>query len=215
MVPPSQGLSGDAPPKWWRVSLRAKGVGVLVLPIAALFGALFSVYWVEGDVRDADQSVVRFYGIRAELGEVRSSLLDSQTAVSGYTATGERRFLDVYDNAAPGDGGGARPGRGADGADPEAMASLGEIRAATADELRLLDQIRDIAGRLQPQTAALMEREKSGRWPICRRASPCCTSTRSGILPTPATSATWRGAGCFARSSSAARWVRSGRCSSI
>uniref|UniRef100_Q01U27 histidine kinase n=1 Tax=Solibacter usitatus (strain Ellin6076) TaxID=234267 RepID=Q01U27_SOLUE len=72
---PSPGESS----KWWRVSLRAKGVAVLAAPIAALFGALFSVYWVEADVRGADQDVARLYGIRGQLVELRGSLLDGQT----------------------------------------------------------------------------------------------------------------------------------------
>ena len=87
----------DQPDGKPRVSLRAKGVAVLAVPMAALFAALFSIYWVEGDVQDADQTVVRAYTLRAELVELRSSLLDAHTAVSGYLATGEKRFLTLYD----------------------------------------------------------------------------------------------------------------------
>src|ERR1035437_9812542 len=83
----------------WRVSLRARGVAVLVVPMAALFAALFSIYWVEADVREADQTVVRTYMLRGELVDLRSSLLDAQTAVSGYLATGEKHFLTLYDAA--------------------------------------------------------------------------------------------------------------------
>src|ERR1039458_10689370 len=75
----------------WRVSLRARGVAVLVVPMAALFAALFSIYWVEGDVRVADQTVVRDYMLRGELVELRSSVLDAQTAISGYLRSEERR----------------------------------------------------------------------------------------------------------------------------
>ena len=81
----------------WRVSLRARGVAVLAVPLAALFAALFSIYWVEGDVRDADLTVMRAYAMRAGLVELRSSLLDAQTAVSGYLATTEPQFLAVYE----------------------------------------------------------------------------------------------------------------------
>src|ERR1035438_4555424 len=83
----------------WRVSLRARGVAVLVVPMAALFAALFSIYWVEGDVRVADQTVVRDYMLRGELVELRSSVLDAQTAISGYLATGEKNFLETYDTS--------------------------------------------------------------------------------------------------------------------
>src|ERR1035441_150416 len=61
------------PNRWWRVSLRAKGVAVLTVPMAALFAALFAIYWVEGDVRLADQTVVGAYTMRAGLTELNSS----------------------------------------------------------------------------------------------------------------------------------------------
>jgi PAS domain S-box-containing protein len=145
---------------WWRVSLRAKGVAVLVVPIGALFGALFSVYWVEGDVREADESVVRFYGIRAELGELRSSLLDSQTAISGYRATGERRFLDVQANARAAVAAALDQVGAQTASDLHAASALGDIRALTAGELTLLDQMRD-RGPRSPLPGDLVERETS------------------------------------------------------
>src|SRR5450759_1590606 len=83
--------------RWWRVSLRAKGVAVLAVPMAALFVALFTISWVEGDVGEADATVVRAYHMRGDLVDLRSSLLDTQTAVWGYLATGEKRFLTIYD----------------------------------------------------------------------------------------------------------------------
>ena len=76
-----------------RVSLRAKGVTVLAVPLAALFAALVSIYWVEGDVSGADQIVVHTYDMRAELVRFHSSLTDAETAVSGHLATGQSRFL--------------------------------------------------------------------------------------------------------------------------
>ena len=97
MAAQPDGNPRDVQTHWWRVSLRARGVAVLAVPMAALFAALFSIYWVEGDVRDADQTVVRAYAMRADLVELRSSLLDAQTAISGYLATGEKRFLTLYD----------------------------------------------------------------------------------------------------------------------
>src|ERR1035441_674991 len=82
--------------RWWRVSLRAKGVAVLAVPMAALFAALFTISWVETDVGEADATVVRAYHMRGDLVDLKSSLLDAQTAVSGYLATGEKRFLTIY-----------------------------------------------------------------------------------------------------------------------
>src|ERR1035438_698212 len=82
--------------RWWRGSLRAKGVAVLAVPMAALFVALFTISWVETEVGEADAVVVRAYQMRGDLVDLRSSLLDAQTAVSGYLATGEERFLSIY-----------------------------------------------------------------------------------------------------------------------
>ena len=59
MAAQPHGNPRNDPAHWWRVSLRARGVAVLAVPLAALFAALFSIYWVEGDVRDADQTVMR------------------------------------------------------------------------------------------------------------------------------------------------------------
>jgi PAS domain S-box-containing protein len=154
--------SGHAPkPKWWRASLRAKGVAVLAVPMAALFGALFAVRWVESDVDAADTSVVRFYGIRGELGEVHSSLLDSETAIAGYAATGEQRFLDIHEKARGAIAAALDQVAARTAGDAQATASLAEIRRAAADEFRLLDQIRDL-GPKSKDAASLLEREKAG-----------------------------------------------------
>src|SRR6266567_926848 len=99
MAAKQYGNTRDVPTRWWRVSLRAKGVAVLAWPMAALFAALFSIYLVEGGVREADQTVGRAYAMRAALMDLRSSLLDAQTTVSGYLATGQERFLTEYDAA--------------------------------------------------------------------------------------------------------------------
>ena len=47
--------------RWFRLSLRARGVASLAVPMAALFTALFAVYWTEGDAREADRMVGRAY----------------------------------------------------------------------------------------------------------------------------------------------------------
>src|ERR1039457_1653810 len=99
MAAQAEGNPRRVPNRWWRVSLRAKGVAVLAVPMAALFAALFSIYWVEGDVRLADQTVVSAYTMRGGLTELNSGLLDAQTAVSTYLTTGEPRFLTVYDSS--------------------------------------------------------------------------------------------------------------------
>ena len=154
------GNTREVPTRWWRVSLRAKGVAVLAVPMAALFAALFSIYWVEGDVRDADQTVVRAYAMRAELAELRSSLLDAETAVSGYLATGEKRFLAIYDAVPPdnrSDPDARLPLRWS--GDPKAIAALAEIQRLAAEEVPILEQLRD-QGPRQSAAEPLSNRER-------------------------------------------------------
>ena len=128
--------------RWWRVSLRAKGVAVLAVPMAALFVALFTISWVEGEVGEADAMVVRAYQMRGDLVDLRSSLLDAQTAVSGYLATGESRFLTIYHASLQAIGEMmARTGVEMSG-DPTGMTSLREIQRLTGEELAILEQWR-------------------------------------------------------------------------
>src|ERR1017187_2441901 len=128
--------------RWWRVSLRAKGVAVLAVPMAALFVALFTISWVEGDVGGADATVVRAYHLRGDLVDLRSSLLDAQTAVSGYLATGEQRFLRIYHASVRAVGETlARTGVEMSG-DPAGVRSLTAIQRLTNEELWILEQWR-------------------------------------------------------------------------
>src|ERR1017187_10766615 len=130
--------------RWWRVSLRAKGVAVLAVPMAALFAALFTISWVEDDVGEADAMVVRAYQMRGDLVDLRSSLLDSQTAVSGYLATGEERFLSIYHASVRAVGETlSRTGVEMSG-DPPGMTSLSAIQRPTAQELAILEQWRNL-----------------------------------------------------------------------
>src|ERR1035438_4264181 len=130
--------------RWWRVSLRAKGVAVLAVPMAALFVALFTISWVEGDGGEADAMVVRAYQMRGDLVDLRSSLLDAQTAVSGYLATGEERFLSIYHASVQAIGETmARTGVEMSG-DPTGMTSLTAIQRLTGEELAILEQWRGL-----------------------------------------------------------------------
>jgi PAS domain S-box-containing protein len=151
---------GEIPNRWWRVSLRAKGVAVLAVPMAALFAALFTIYWVEGDVRLADQTVVSAYTMRAGLTELHSALLDAQTAVSAYLTTGEKRFLAVYDSSRHAVDEALRRIAAQVSGDPKAIASLAEIQRLTAEELGLLDRLRRQSPR-QSVPQPLRDRERT------------------------------------------------------
>jgi PAS domain S-box-containing protein len=137
------GNPGNVLTRWWRVSLRAKGVAVLAVPMAALFAALFSIYWVEGDVRDADQTVVRAYAMRGELVELRSSLWDAQTAILGYLTTNESSFLTVFDASRQAIDRTLRQTAAQVGGDPKAITALAGIQRLTAEEMQSLEAMRD------------------------------------------------------------------------
>jgi PAS domain S-box-containing protein len=162
--------------RWSRASLRAKGVAVLAVPLAALFAALVSVYSVEGDVGAADQMVVHTYDMRAELVRLHSSLMNAETAAGGHLATGQSRFLSVFETERVASEHSvdrlaalvaARPAGDAGG-----HSEIADIRRLAAEELGILSQLVHSqlvhsqlvhlpAGALESATLALLERGKA------------------------------------------------------
>ncbi len=82
-----------------RISLRARGAAVMAVPMAALFTVFFAVYWVEVGSVQADQALQHAYDTRAELQQLDRLLSDAGEGVRGYLATGQRDFLEPYENA--------------------------------------------------------------------------------------------------------------------
>src|SRR5579871_194787 len=85
--------------RWSRLSLRAKGVAVISVPLAALFISLMSIYVVEGVARDAERTIVRVYSTRDNLRQFHLALLNAGMAVTGYVATGDTTRLLPFDSA--------------------------------------------------------------------------------------------------------------------
>jgi PAS domain S-box-containing protein len=81
---------------WTRVSLRAQGVAVLTFPIAALFVALFSVYWADGEGRYAEAVVDHSYDVRVAVLRLRGALADGENAADAYAATHQDAYRSVY-----------------------------------------------------------------------------------------------------------------------
>jgi len=150
----------EVPNPWWRVSLRAKGVAVLAVPMAALFAALFTIYWVEGDVREADLAVVRAFTMRAGLTELHSSLLDAQAAISTYLTTGEKRFLTVFDSSRQAVDRTLPRIAAQVSDDPKAIASLAEIQRLTAEEIGNLQALSGQGPRQNPPQP-LVDRDRT------------------------------------------------------
>ncbi|MGD0498566.1 MAG: ATP-binding protein [Bryobacteraceae bacterium] len=129
--------------RWSRVSLRAKGVAALSVPMAALFAALFSIYWVENQNREADLVAVRAYDTRADLLQLQVFLLDADVAMSRYLASPEGRFLTAFVTARTNVEQSLARLASQVGDDPASAAMLVRIRTAAEDCIRTLGQFRD------------------------------------------------------------------------
>src|ERR1051326_1444365 len=77
-----RGVWGKRLERWFRMSLRAQGVLVLAVPIAALFSVLFSIYSVEATVGSAEQAVEHASEVRMQLGLLESALRAQSDAVA-------------------------------------------------------------------------------------------------------------------------------------
>jgi PAS domain S-box-containing protein len=145
---------------WWRVSLRAKGVAVLAVPMAALFAVLFSIRWVEGDVRETETKIDRAYAMRAQLVQLHSSLDDAEQALAGYLPTGQTGFLSLY-NA-----GRAQVQKSIGALDPmvapdaHATTEFAEIRRLSTHILTQLEAMRG-PGPRAPLDSDIAQREKA------------------------------------------------------
>ena len=129
---------------------------VLLFPMAVLFATLLTIFWAEGDVRNAETTVARAYDTRAEIMRLHSSLVDAEAAEGGYQSTRQPRFAKAADEALVEVRASLErlPARVADTA--TARGALEQIQALTQRELQLLGQIR--SG--QPAAAATTAEEK-------------------------------------------------------
>ncbi len=127
--------------RWSRLSLRAKGVAGLSIPLTALFIAMLSIYWFEGNAPDADQMVIRAYDTRAEILQFQVFLLDAETSVSGYLATGDSRRLSSYQAARSSTEQSLAKLTSLVGGDAASAAPLQQIQAAAQEELDTLKQL--------------------------------------------------------------------------
>jgi PAS domain S-box-containing protein len=132
-----------------------------MVPIAALFAALFAIYWLDEDLQIADRMVVRTYEMRSSLVDLHGSLVSAQAAMAHLGATREDRFRTAFE-AARRRAGEAQARLSADAADdPAAAASLVEIRRLTAAAMEESErQARPAAGaELELRIARLSEHE--------------------------------------------------------
>jgi PAS domain S-box-containing protein len=115
---------------------------VLLFPMAVLFATLVTIFWAEGDVRDAENTVARAYDTRAEIMRLHSSLVDAEAAEGGYQSTRQPRFAAAADAARDQVRASLQrlPARVADTS--AARGALEHIQSLTQRELQLLGEMR-------------------------------------------------------------------------
>jgi PAS domain S-box-containing protein len=142
MAPEHDGGTPGILARWSRVSLRARGVAALAVPMAALFVALFSIYLVENEARQADQIVVAAYETRAELLQFRIDLLDADSSMSGFLATGDAHFVSSYQKARASLGTTLERLSTMVGDDPPSAATVGQLKRVAEEATSTLEQLR-------------------------------------------------------------------------
>jgi len=182
---------GKGPERWFRVSLRSQSVATMVVPMAALFAALFSIYWAEGEIRDAEQTVERAYETRAELAVLGSSLRVAEDAGRAHSrpafepARGAvEQALGRLDGLLAGDPVGGPAGAGIQRLASQEMRILGELpnparRGASAPAGGALPESRNAAmsglqdriSQLDGHEARLTTQARIGRDQARRRLS--------------------------------------------
>ncbi|MDE3168326.1 MAG: PAS domain S-box protein, partial [Acidobacteriota bacterium] len=128
---------------WPQIPLRAKGLLVLVIPTATLFTALWLVYRAEADLRASDGIFLRAYEVRAQLAELRGTLMDAQTGVAAYVANPSPRGLELYSEARQRAAQAQARLAAAAAGDPGMDAAVEEIARATGEIIQRFDAIRD------------------------------------------------------------------------
>src|SRR5262245_50985711 len=129
--------SGQRSTPRWSVSLRAKGLPVLSVPVAALLAALAAAYWMDGLLGDAVRDVLRVHESRADLGQMRRSLVEADSALNAYLVTGRRHHLEILHSARKSVG----DSQSRLSSDPGIVPPMREIRNLIASEMDVLDRV--------------------------------------------------------------------------
>jgi PAS domain S-box-containing protein len=136
---------------WADLPLRAKGLVVVAIPLAALVLAtlLFGVALAQD--RRAQGAVLHTVEVEREIAQVRILV---QTGVTGYVLTGERRYLTSYEQARA--------------ELPQAVARLGKLVSDNPGQAQRLRRVEDVTGRRARVLSALVASVRAGRPPASR-----------------------------------------------
>lgn len=84
---------------WADRPLAFKGIVVIALPLAILFGALISLYLASNAETRAEDDVRRAFAIQRDTYQVHALLAEAAAGARGYVLTGQARFLEPYRKA--------------------------------------------------------------------------------------------------------------------
>ena len=84
---------------WTNRPLAFKGIVVVALPLAILFGALISLYLASNAETRAEADVRRAFAIQRDTYQVHALLAEAAAGARGYVLTGQPRFLEPYRKA--------------------------------------------------------------------------------------------------------------------
>src|SRR5918999_2778812 len=118
---------------WWtNLHLRAKGLIVVALPLAALLFAALVLYLVQQQVREEQAVARRILVVRDQIRTVETLLLDAETGVRGFALTQREDFLEPYSKAFE--------------RLPQALGRLEELTGADPEQLARARRVRFLAG---------------------------------------------------------------------
>jgi PAS domain S-box-containing protein len=136
---------------WADLPLRAKGLVVVAIPLAALVLAtlLFGVALAQD--RRAQGAVLHTVEVEREIAQVRILV---QTGVTGYVLTGERRYLTSYEQARA--------------ELPRAVAQLGNLVSDNPGQAQRLRRVEALTERRARVLSALVANVRAGKPPASR-----------------------------------------------
>lgn len=91
-------MNGNRPRRrWQRLSLRAKTIVVMAVPMALIVLAVPLMSFAQRESSRVERDVEQAYRVRQRLAEVLQSLVDAETGIRGYLLTGDQEFLTTSD----------------------------------------------------------------------------------------------------------------------
>ena len=132
---------------WADRPLALKGLVVVALPLAILFGALVLLYFASVAESRAEDDVRRAFAIQRDTYQVHALLAEAAAGARGYALTGQERFLEPY--------------RKAEASLPQTMVRLdGEIR--DPEVRQRFERIRGLTTRKREGLARIVELSQGG-----------------------------------------------------